>query len=112
MKKLRAVGVVGVVLIHKTEMASYGWEVVRNSWGGESSLLRDDKDPKLKSAGWIQLEVARKLARAAGKDLDKMLQEADSAALNRWNCRSRERDHCEQGPRICFKKRSGPGERI
>jgi Zn-dependent M28 family amino/carboxypeptidase len=71
-------GAVGVVLIHKTEMASYGWEVVRNSWGGESSLLRDDKDPKLKSAGWIQLEVARKLARAAGTDLDKMLQDANS----------------------------------
>jgi len=72
---------VGVVLIHKTEMASYGWEVVRNSWGGESSLLRDDKDPKLKSAGWIQLEVARKLALAAGKDLDKMLQDANSRSF-------------------------------
>jgi Zn-dependent M28 family amino/carboxypeptidase len=74
-------GAVGVVLIHKTEMASYGWEVVRNSWGGESSLLRDDKDPKLKSAGWIQLEIARKLARAAGKDLDKMLHDANSRSF-------------------------------
>ncbi len=69
-------GAVGVVLIHKTEMASYGWEVVRNSWGGETAFLQDDKDPKLKSAGWIQLEVARKLALAAGMDLDKMLHDA------------------------------------
>ncbi|MGZ4844385.1 MAG: M28 family peptidase [Candidatus Angelobacter sp.] len=69
-------GAVGVVLIHKTEMASYGWEVVRNSWGGETSLLQEDKDPKLKSAGWIQLEVARRLALAAGMDLDKMLHDA------------------------------------
>jgi len=69
-------GAVGVVLIHKTEMASYGWEVVRNSWGGETSLLKEDTDPKLKSAGWIQLEVARKLAAAAGMDLDKMLHDA------------------------------------
>jgi len=69
-------GAVGVVLIHKTEMASYGWEVVRNSWGGETSFLQDDKDPKLKSAGWIQLDVARKLALAAGMDLDKMLHDA------------------------------------
>ncbi|HWS16843.1 MAG TPA: M28 family peptidase, partial [Candidatus Elarobacter sp.] len=69
-------GAVGVVLIHKTEMASYGWEVVRNSWGGESSLLKDDTDAKLKSAGWIQLEVARKLALAAGMNLDKMLHDA------------------------------------
>ena len=74
-------GAVGVVLIHKTEMASYGWEVVRNSWGGETSLLQDDKDPKLKSAGWIQLDVARKLAQAAGMNLDKMLADADSRSF-------------------------------
>jgi Zn-dependent M28 family amino/carboxypeptidase len=71
-------GAVAVVLVHKTEMASYGWEVVRNSWGGETSYLQNEKDPKLKSAGWIQLEVARKLSRAAGMDLDKMLQDANS----------------------------------
>jgi Zn-dependent M28 family amino/carboxypeptidase len=74
-------GAVGVVLIHKTEMASYGWEVVRNSWGGETSLLQDDKDPKLKSAGWIQLEVASKLAQAAGLDLNKMLADANSRSF-------------------------------
>jgi Zn-dependent M28 family amino/carboxypeptidase len=74
-------GAVGVILIHKTEMASYGWEVVRNSWGGESSFLADDKDPKLKSAGWIQLEVARKLAQAAGMDLDTMLKDANSRSF-------------------------------
>ncbi len=71
-------GAIGVILIHKTDMASYGWEVVRNSWGGETSVLEDDKDPKLKSAGWIQLDVARKLAQSAGMDLDKMLQDATS----------------------------------
>src|SRR6266853_545150 len=74
-------GAVGVVLVHKTEMASYGWEVVRNSWGGESSLLQDEKDPKLKSAGWIQLEVARKLAQASGMDMNKMLQDANSRSF-------------------------------
>jgi Zn-dependent M28 family amino/carboxypeptidase len=74
-------GAVAVILIHKTDMASYPWEVVRNSWGGESSLLQDDKDPKLKSAGWIQLEVARRLAQAAGHDLDQMLKEANSRSF-------------------------------
>ena len=29
-------GAVGVVLIHKTEMASYPWEVVRNSNSGRA----------------------------------------------------------------------------
>lgn len=74
-------GAVGVVLVHKTEMASYPWEVVRNSWGGETSLLKDDQDPKVKSAGWIQLEVARKLAQAAGMDLDKMMKDANSRSF-------------------------------
>jgi Zn-dependent M28 family amino/carboxypeptidase len=74
-------GAVGVILIHKTDMASYPWEVVRNSWGGESSLLQDDKEPKLKSAGWIQLDAARKLAQAAGHDLDQMLKEANSRSF-------------------------------
>jgi Zn-dependent M28 family amino/carboxypeptidase len=71
-------GAVGAILIHKTDMASYPWEVVRNSWGGETSVLKDDSNPKLKAAGWIQLEVARKLAKVAGQDLDKMMKEAAS----------------------------------
>jgi Zn-dependent M28 family amino/carboxypeptidase len=74
-------GALGVVLIHKTDMASYPWEVVRNSWGGESSMLKDDTAPKLKSAGWIQLEVARKLAKSAGMDLDQMLKDANSRSF-------------------------------
>jgi hypothetical protein len=74
-------GAVAVILVHKTEMASYPWEVVRNSWGGESSLLENERDPKLKSAGWIQLEVARKLARAAGMDLDQMLNDANQRSF-------------------------------
>jgi Zn-dependent M28 family amino/carboxypeptidase len=75
-------GAVGAILIHKTEMASYPWEVVHNSWGGESSFLQDAKEPKLKSAGWIQLEVARKLAGASGMDLDTMMKNATSRSFN------------------------------
>ena len=71
-------GAVAVILVHKTEMASYPWEVVRNSWGGESSMLQDDTDPKLESAGWIQLDVARKLAQSAGMDLEQMLKDANT----------------------------------
>ncbi len=66
-------GAVGVILIHKTDMASYGWEVVRNSWSGERSYLRNDPAPKLKIASWIQLDVARKLAQDCGKNLDEMM---------------------------------------
>ena len=66
-------GAVGVILIHKTDMASYGWNVVRNSWSGERAYLRDDPAPKLKVASWIQLDVAQKLAHACGMNLDDMM---------------------------------------
>ncbi len=66
-------GAVGVILIHKTEMASYGWNVVRNSWSGERAYVRNDPAPKLKVAAWIQLDVAEKLAQACGMNLDTMM---------------------------------------
>ena len=70
-------GAVGAILIHKSEMASYPWEVVRNSNSGEKSFLKSDT-PQLKAASWIQLEVARQLAQKSGMDLDKMMADAQS----------------------------------
>src|SRR5216683_7980648 len=54
-------GAVGAMLIHKSEMASYPWEVVRNSNSGEKSFLKSDA-PQLTAASWIQLDVARQMA--------------------------------------------------
>jgi Zn-dependent M28 family amino/carboxypeptidase len=71
-------GAVGAILIHKTEMASYGWEVVRNSNSGEKSFLKLDGAPKLKAAAWIQLSIARNLFSSSGLDLDKMMAAAAS----------------------------------
>src|SRR6266852_1669470 len=69
-------GAVGALIIHRTDLASYGWGVVRSSWSGEQVYLSNDKDPKLQAASWIQLEVARQLFAAAGLKLDDMMQEA------------------------------------
>ncbi len=63
-------GAVGALIIHKTELASYGWAVVKNSNTSEKTFLRDDKNPRLKAASWIQLDVAKKLFTAAGLDFD------------------------------------------
>jgi Zn-dependent M28 family amino/carboxypeptidase len=71
-------GAVGAILIHQTEMASYPWEVVRNSNSGEKAYLKLDGSPKLKAAAWIHLEVARKLAASAGLDLGQMMADARS----------------------------------
>ena len=69
-------GAVATLIIHRTDLASYGWEVVRNSWGTERSYLKRDGTPKLQAASWIQLEVARRLVGLVGLDLDKMFQRA------------------------------------
>ena len=70
-------GAVGVILVHHTQMASYPWEVVRNSNSGERSALKLE-GPALKVASWIHLDVAKKLAAASGSDLDKMMKDANS----------------------------------
>ena len=71
-------GAVGVILVHKTDMASYGWEVVRNSNSGEKSYLKLDATPKLKVASWIQLDIAKQLAASSGLDMDKLMADARS----------------------------------
>jgi Zn-dependent M28 family amino/carboxypeptidase len=71
-------GAVGVILIHKTDMASYPWEVVRNSNSGEKSYLKAEGTPLLKVASWVQLSVAGKLAAMANMDINKMIFDAQS----------------------------------
>ncbi len=71
-------GAVGAILVHQTEMASYPWEVVRNSNSGEKSYLKLDGTPKLKVAAWVQTAAAKQMADSAGMDLDKMMTEARS----------------------------------
>jgi Zn-dependent M28 family amino/carboxypeptidase len=63
-------GAVGALIIHRTDLAAYGWDVVKNSNTSEKTYLRDDKDPQLKAASWIQLDVAKKLFTASGLDID------------------------------------------
>ena len=71
-------GAVATLVIHRTDLASYGWDVVRNSWGTERSYLKRDATPRLQAASWIQLDVARKLVAMGGLDLDKLFQQAQS----------------------------------
>ncbi len=63
-------GAVGVLIIHRTDLASYPWDVVRNSQSVEKSYLQGDPDATLKAASWIQLDIARKLLAMAGKNVN------------------------------------------
>ncbi len=85
-------GAAGVILIHKEDMASYPWEVVRNSNSGEKSYLKLE-GPALKVASWVQLGVAKKLASSAGMDLEKMLADARSPQFRPVNLGARLKAH-------------------
>ena len=64
-------GAAGVLIIHDTDAASYGWDTVRNSNNGSKfDIVRPDPStasPKLES--WISHETAEALFKAAGQDL-------------------------------------------
>jgi Zn-dependent M28 family amino/carboxypeptidase len=71
-------GAIATLIIHRTDLASYGWDVVRNSWGTERSYLKRDATPRVQAASWIQLDVAKRIAGMAGLDLDKLFQQSQS----------------------------------
>jgi len=67
-------GAAAALIIHDTEGASYGWDVVKNSWSGAQYDLRakDDPAPRVPAQGWITNEAATALFKAAGQDLGKL----------------------------------------
>jgi len=61
-------GAAGIIIVHQTEPASYGWSVVTNSFTG-AKLYLQQKDKHLsrcKVEGWMTEEAAKKLLSAAG----------------------------------------------
>jgi Zn-dependent M28 family amino/carboxypeptidase len=85
-------GAAGVILIHREDMASYPWEVVRNSNSGEKSYLQLE-GPALKVASWVQLDVAKKLVAASGLDLDKLMADARQRDFHPVNLGARLKAH-------------------
>ncbi len=73
-------GAAGALIIHDTDGAAYGWEVVRNSWSGPQYDLpaKDDPESRIPVQGWITGDAATALFKAAGQDLDAL-----RAAANR-----------------------------
>lgn len=64
-------GAAAALIIHDTPGASYGWDVVRNSWSGAQFDLRaaDDPAPRLPLQGWISADAAADLFAGLGMDL-------------------------------------------
>jgi Zn-dependent M28 family amino/carboxypeptidase len=71
-------GAVGVLIIHRTDLASYPWAVVRNSQAVEKSYLEGDPSVTLRAAAWIQHDVAEMLIATAPElgDVDHAIESA------------------------------------
>jgi Zn-dependent M28 family amino/carboxypeptidase len=70
-------GAAGILLIHTTASASYGWPVVRNGWDAERfQLAKGPAGTPLQ--GWVTEAVAQALVKRGGQDLDALRAKAQS----------------------------------
>lgn len=72
-------GAAGVILIHTTPTASYGWSVIQNSWSGVERFQLAAGTLGTALQGWMTDDTARNLFKAAGQDLDALRAAAERA---------------------------------
>ncbi|MGA1343785.1 MAG: M28 family metallopeptidase [Hyphomonas sp.] len=67
-------GAAAALVIHETDAAAYGWEVVTGSWtGAQSDLVRADGGAdRAAMEGWITRETAAEIFAQAGLDFEAM----------------------------------------
>lgn len=67
-------GAAGALIIHETEPAAYGWDVVRNGWTGPQFYLESPDKNMSRSAveGWITLQTTQMLFEQAGLRFDEL----------------------------------------
>ena len=69
-------GAAAVIIIHTTPSAGYPWQVVQSSWSGEQFELPAEGEPRVQLKAWATEEAARRLFKAGGQDLDKLIAQA------------------------------------
>ncbi|MGH8051200.1 MAG: M28 family metallopeptidase [Arenimonas sp.] len=67
-------GATAALIIHDTEGAAYGWDVVKNSWSGAQFDLpiSEDPEPRVPVQGWLTADSANELFKNAGLDFMKL----------------------------------------
>ena len=67
-------GAAGVLIVHETAPASYGWATVFNSWSvPQFDIVRDNPEAeRVPAQGWIQRDVAVDLFQRAGLNFDEL----------------------------------------
>ena len=73
-------GAAGMLIVHNTERAGYGWATVVGSWAKDQRML--PRNPQLPAPlgvrGWITEASAGALLRQAGLDLERLRRDAES----------------------------------
>jgi Zn-dependent M28 family amino/carboxypeptidase len=71
-------GAAAALIVHETAPASYGWNVVENSWTGPQLYMQSPNGGADQTAvnGWLTNEAARRLLAAGGQDLDALTRAA------------------------------------
>lgn len=71
-------GAVAALIIHTEPTASYGWQTVRGSWGGEDQQVAlQPNEYALMFAGWITKDMGERIGATIGMSADQMLAAAD-----------------------------------
>jgi Zn-dependent M28 family amino/carboxypeptidase len=66
-------GAAAIFIIHETVPAAYGWNVVRSSNSNEAiDVIYPDADKRVGVEGWITLDKAKELFKAAGQNWDSL----------------------------------------
>jgi len=67
-------GAAAVFIVHQTEPAAYGWNVVQSSWTGAQYNTDDPNNHEDQSQviGWLTHDAAERLFTAAGQSLDQL----------------------------------------
>jgi Zn-dependent M28 family amino/carboxypeptidase len=76
-EKATELGAAGVLIIHDTKGAAYGWDVLRASWGNES-FFDPDRERRLLFEGWTSGETADRILAAAKLDRKTLRDKAET----------------------------------
>lgn len=69
-------GAKAILLIHTTPTAGYDWNVVKNSWGGESLDLPASLENNLAFKGWIKEDSLKSILKDKNIDLDSLYRQS------------------------------------
>lgn len=80
-------GAAGVLVVHDTEPASYGWNVVQASWGDVNlSLFSENRNKELVALqGWITNQAAKDLFKIAGTSYEELLTAAQKKGFKSFS---------------------------